>query len=117
MWEAEQLDQAMARFAEIASPGAAGARFENTASRAWREVIAAWRGRDLERFAALQPRLLRYRDHRRLFQLDLDREGFLEFSKLRPVFRNPRMSLLHLFYPPYTGFTRRALGLLIKYKR
>ncbi|HLY38997.1 MAG TPA: coniferyl aldehyde dehydrogenase [Candidatus Binatia bacterium] len=45
------------------------------------------------------------------------REGFLEFSKLRPVFRNPRMSLLHLFYPPYTGFTRRALGLLIKYKR
>jgi len=45
------------------------------------------------------------------------REGFLEFSKLRPVFRNPRMSLLHLFYPPYTGFTRRALALLIKYKR
>jgi ketosteroid isomerase-like protein len=55
--------------------------FENTASRAWREVIAAWRGRDLEHFAALQPGLHRYRDHRRLFQLDLDREGFLEFTR------------------------------------
>ena len=30
-------------------------------------------------------------------------EGFLEFSKLRPVFTNPRLSLLHLFYPPYTA--------------
>ncbi len=45
------------------------------------------------------------------------REGFLEFSKLRPVFTNPRLSLLHLFYPPYTKMTRRLLGLLIKYKR
>jgi coniferyl-aldehyde dehydrogenase len=44
-------------------------------------------------------------------------EGFLEFSKLRPVFTNPRLSLLHLFYPPYTAMTRRMLGLLIKYKR
>ena len=44
-------------------------------------------------------------------------EGFLEFSKLRPVFRNPRLSLLHLFYPPYTPRHRRLLDLLIKYKR
>ncbi len=44
-------------------------------------------------------------------------EGFLEFSKLRPVFKNPRLSLLHMFYPPYTAPTRRLLGLLIKYKR
>jgi coniferyl-aldehyde dehydrogenase len=45
------------------------------------------------------------------------REGFLEFSKLRPVFKNPRLSLLHLFYPPYTKMHRRVLDLLIKYKR
>jgi coniferyl-aldehyde dehydrogenase len=45
------------------------------------------------------------------------REGFFEFSKLRPVFTNPRISLLHLFYPPYTKTTRRLLGFLIKYKR
>ena len=44
------------------------------------------------------------------------REGFLEFSKLRPVFTNPRLSLLHLFYPPYTARTRRLLDLLIRYK-
>jgi coniferyl-aldehyde dehydrogenase len=44
-------------------------------------------------------------------------EGFLEFSKLRPVFTNPRLSLLHLFYPPYTARTRQLLGALIKYKR
>jgi coniferyl-aldehyde dehydrogenase len=44
-------------------------------------------------------------------------EGFLEFSKLRPVFTNPRLSLLHLFYPPYTAMQRRLLGFLIKYKR
>ena len=44
-------------------------------------------------------------------------EGFLEFSKLRPVFRNPRVSLLHFFYPPYTKRTRRMLDFLIKYKR
>ena len=44
------------------------------------------------------------------------REGFLEFSKLRPVFKNPRTSLLHLFYPPYTARTRKLLDLLIRYK-
>ncbi|HXJ33434.1 MAG TPA: coniferyl aldehyde dehydrogenase [Candidatus Eisenbacteria bacterium] len=44
-------------------------------------------------------------------------EGFLEFSKLRPVFTNPRLSLLHMFYPPYSKRTRRLLDVLIKYKR
>jgi coniferyl-aldehyde dehydrogenase len=45
------------------------------------------------------------------------REGFLEFSKLRPVFTNPRFSMLNMFYPPYTGKHRAILNLLIKYKR
>jgi coniferyl-aldehyde dehydrogenase len=44
-------------------------------------------------------------------------EGFLEFSKLRPVFKNPRLSLLHMFYPPYSARTRQLLDLMIKYKR
>jgi coniferyl-aldehyde dehydrogenase len=43
-------------------------------------------------------------------------EGFLEFSKLRAVFTNPRLSLLHLFYPPYKPRHRRALEFLIKHK-
>ncbi|HEY8514877.1 MAG TPA: coniferyl aldehyde dehydrogenase [Candidatus Binatia bacterium] len=43
-------------------------------------------------------------------------EGFLEFTKLRPVFKNPRFSLLSMFYPPYTARTRQLLDLLIRYK-
>ncbi|MEO6028156.1 MAG: nuclear transport factor 2 family protein [Candidatus Binatia bacterium] len=81
-YDPEQLDQAWARFAELAAtPAASAGRFENAASRAWRPVVAAWRQRDVRRFAELQPHLLRYRDHRRLVQLDLDREQFLEFTR------------------------------------
>jgi coniferyl-aldehyde dehydrogenase len=40
-------------------------------------------------------------------------EGFLEFSKLRPVFTAPRLSLLHWFYPPYTARTRWLIKLLL----
>jgi coniferyl-aldehyde dehydrogenase len=45
------------------------------------------------------------------------REGFIEFSKLRPVFTNPRLSLLSLFYPPYTGRQNRLIDLLLKWMR
>jgi coniferyl-aldehyde dehydrogenase len=45
------------------------------------------------------------------------REGFLEFSKLRPVFTNPRLSLLHLFYPPYSRRHTRLVNLLLALKR
>jgi hypothetical protein len=44
-------------------------------------------------------------------------EGFLEFSKLRPVFTNPRLSFLSMFYPPYTARHRALLRFLVKYKR
>lgn len=44
-------------------------------------------------------------------------EGFLEVSKLRPVFTNPRLSILQMFYPPYTRKHRAILDFLIKYKR
>lgn len=44
-------------------------------------------------------------------------EGFLEFSKLRPVFTNPRLSILEMFYPPYTARHRKILNFLLKYKR
>jgi coniferyl-aldehyde dehydrogenase len=44
-------------------------------------------------------------------------EGFLEFSKLRPVFTNPRLPILDMFYPPYTKKHRSILKFLIKYKR
>jgi coniferyl-aldehyde dehydrogenase len=44
-------------------------------------------------------------------------EGFVEFSKMRPVFTNPRVSLLSLFYPPYTGRQNRLIDLLLKWMR
>jgi len=44
-------------------------------------------------------------------------EGFLEFSKLRPVFTSPRLPILDVFYPPYTGKHRKILNLLVKLKR
>ena len=43
-------------------------------------------------------------------------EGFLEFSKLRPVFTNPRLPILDLFYPPYKRRHRAILDFLIKHK-
>ena len=42
---------------------------------------------------------------------------FLEVSKLRPVFTNPRLPILDLFYPPYTRKHRALLSMLIKLKR
>jgi len=43
-------------------------------------------------------------------------EGFLEFSKLRPVFKGPKLGILKLFYPPYTQKHRKILDMLIKHK-
>lgn len=45
------------------------------------------------------------------------REGFLELSKLRPVFTSPKLSLLHLFYPPYGPRHRRMLDMLLRWRR
>jgi len=44
-------------------------------------------------------------------------EGFLEFSKLRPVFTSPRLPILDQFYPPYARKHRALLNLLIRFKR
>jgi coniferyl-aldehyde dehydrogenase len=43
-------------------------------------------------------------------------EGFLEFSKLRPVFTSPRLPILKMFYPPYTKKHRSILDFLIRHK-
>ncbi len=44
-------------------------------------------------------------------------EGFLEFSKLRPVFTSPKMKGVEMFYPPYTKRHSRLFNLLLKFKR
>jgi coniferyl-aldehyde dehydrogenase len=45
------------------------------------------------------------------------REGFLEFSKLRPVFTTPRWSLLPFFYPPYKRIHGRVLDWMLRHGR
>lgn len=42
-------------------------------------------------------------------------EGFLEFSKLRGIFTQPKVSGLHLFYPPFTEFHTKVYKILIKF--
>ena len=81
VYDESEFERARARFAELDARDETGlGPFENAASRAWRAAIDAWRARDVARFEALHPRALRYRDRRRLFQLDLDRQGFLDFT-------------------------------------
>ncbi len=81
-YDLDDFDRARARFAELGVPPVpAPGRFENVAARALREVIEVWGRRDAERYARLHASELRYRDHRRMFQLDLDRDQYLEFSR------------------------------------
>jgi coniferyl-aldehyde dehydrogenase len=42
-------------------------------------------------------------------------EGFLTFSKLRPVSYQSRFSLVRLFYPPYSSSFRRLFRLLMRF--
>ncbi len=44
-------------------------------------------------------------------------EGFHEFSKMRPVHNNPKLSGIQLFYPPYTKLHTRLFDLLLRFKR
>jgi len=44
------------------------------------------------------------------------REGFLTFSKLRPVFYQARFSALKVFAPPYSNFAKKVLAFLLKLK-
>ncbi|MDZ4730083.1 MAG: coniferyl aldehyde dehydrogenase [Xanthomonadales bacterium] len=44
------------------------------------------------------------------------REGFLAFSKLRPVFYQARFSALKIFAPPYGKLARRALSFMLRLK-
>ncbi len=71
-----------ARFSELVDSTDAETYVTNAAWRAWREGFGrAWVERDAEGFAAVHHPSLRFRDQRKLFQLDLDREEFLEYSR------------------------------------
>jgi coniferyl-aldehyde dehydrogenase len=44
-------------------------------------------------------------------------EGFVEFSKMRPVFTSPKLPGIELFYPPYTRKHSLMFDLLLRLKR
>ena len=44
-------------------------------------------------------------------------EGFVEFSKMRPVFNSPKVDGLSMFYPPYTKKHSRLVDLLLRFKK
>ena len=45
------------------------------------------------------------------------KEGFVEFSKMRPVHTNPRWSMQHQTYPPYNKSHTRMFDFLMKWMR
>jgi hypothetical protein len=99
VYELEQLDQARARFDAIGASPAIGlpatlakpdtmtaatptTRFANAASRAWYDrLFVFWRARDWQRMAQHFAVGLRYVDRRRMVQLELDRDRFIEFTR------------------------------------
>ncbi len=44
-------------------------------------------------------------------------EGFVEFSKMRPVFTNPKLPILEMFYPPYRKRHSRIVNFMLRYGR
>lgn len=84
VYELTQLDQALARFAEIASAPAVPpeARFANAATRAWGQAAVRYQARDWSGTGhQLYSERFRYTDRRRMALLDLDREGFAELTR------------------------------------
>jgi class 3 adenylate cyclase len=61
-----------------ARPSSSGPRIENAATRAAASMTAAWEARDWERLAALLSAGFRNIDRRKMVQVELDREQFLE---------------------------------------
>ncbi len=86
VWEAEQVERAQARFAEIGANTASksqSARFANAASRAVDRGTAALEARDWKRFAALMAPGFRHYDRTRVAQIETDgREWLASFRQI-----------------------------------
>ena len=78
IFDTEQLEQARARFDELATAARAPARFENAATRQVERTTAAFAARDWQSFGAFFAPEFRNYDRRAMVQLEIDREQFLE---------------------------------------
>jgi hypothetical protein len=91
LFDADRDAEALARFDELVGSPVKGstarrppARIENAATRAAALMIEAWNARDWERVAALLPAGFRNIDRRKMMQVELDREQFLEGGRSFP---------------------------------
>ncbi len=84
LYDLGQLAQARARFEELTTVAPSLARFANAASRAWDELVAAFRARDWQRYKELMSDGFRFSDRKKgLARLELDRDQRLEY--VRPL--------------------------------
>jgi ketosteroid isomerase-like protein len=79
-YDLDQLDAARACFDTLTSEPPA-LRIETAATRAADRASEAWAARDWKRMAELFPAGFRCSDRRRLMQLELDRDQFLEWTR------------------------------------
>jgi class 3 adenylate cyclase/ketosteroid isomerase-like protein len=96
-FDPSQEAEALARFDEISREGVETPRIENAASRCEDQFVSAWNRHDWDGVAALHAPGYRYLDRRPMFQLDLDRPGFLEFIR-------------QLFDLPYSRLAKQLLA-------
>ncbi len=87
-FDADREAEAITRFDALVGSTAAEApaepratRFANAATRAWDRMLAFYLARDWQRYAQLHPAGFRYSDRRRMAQLELDRDQYLEFVR------------------------------------
>jgi ketosteroid isomerase-like protein/tetratricopeptide (TPR) repeat protein len=95
-YDIDDLDRALARFAELSAPAPAQSRhsqspFANTATRALARSAAAWEAQDWDRFGANLPAHFRASDRRRAVQLELDRDQWIAFVRSVGDMQSTRM--------------------------
>jgi len=78
VFEAEQADEALARYDELARASEAPERFANAVTRMADRFVRATAARDWQGLAALFAQNLRFDDRRPLLRMELLRDGFLE---------------------------------------
>jgi hypothetical protein len=82
LYDLDQLDQALARFAEISAARPPRARsFANAATTVFDQIIAFWSARDWDGYRRLLPPEFRTSDRRRMVLLELDRDQLIAHTR------------------------------------
>jgi hypothetical protein len=82
LYDPEQLDEAFARFREIAAEAPTVQRFANAATRAAKRIIACWSACDWQGLVRMLPAGLQFADRRRMALLEGGREQYVEWLRV-----------------------------------